>query len=1184
VNRRHHTHDDASTVTKETARMTSLSHPFEFICHSATALFRRLRAQPRAASAAAGFVALATGLLLLAAPAPASAAGSPAWRISDQAVPGALPAGGSGHLELQVQNIGDLSTDSPVTVVDHLPEGVTATAADGLEYESEGHLNFVPGSWDCSGVGTSTITCVNDPTGYPIFKPSLYNGFGLDNEGCQHLPCQASELAAYHTMPRPIGIAVDISPSAEGALTDLATVSGGGAPASATDHSTIAVNSEPTPFGLAGAHQWAIEADGSPDTQAGSHPYAVSTAVQFNVRPASEEGKGAGALRSVHAELPAGFVGNPDATPKCTQQAFDERLEFGKLYAKCPPDTQVGIATVEPFGSNSYVELPIYNLVPYRGEPARFGIAFNNLTAFLSASVRTGHGYNLAIDVRDIPNQLPISFTDFTFWGVPADPSHDRLRGNSPPSTSDAPLKPFLTLPTQCGHDQQLSIGAEAWEGSFTTGPLAVGPIGFFSSDEENNPIALDGCNKLDFSPTIEAQPTTNVADSPTGFDVDLHIPQNNGACDPAPASCGTAEAHLENTVVALPAGIAVNPSSANGLGACSEAQIELNGPEPAACPTASKVGTVEVDTPLLDHPLPGSVYIAQPFENPFNSLLAIYIAVDDPITGVVVKLPGKVTPDPVTGQLTTTFEDNPQLPFEDFKLGFFGGAGAALRSPVTCGSFTTTTDLTSWASPEVAAATPSSSFQVSHGAGGAACASSEAALPDKPSFTAGTFDPEAGAYSPLALKVSREDGSQPLKGLEFTLPPGLTGKLAGVKECSDAQIAIAESRHNPGEGATEAASPSCPPASEVGTITVGAGAGPTPIYAAGHAYLAGPYKGAPLSVVTITPAIAGPFDLGVVVDRSAAYVNPETAQIRTVTDAIPTILDGIPLDVRSVAVRLDRSDFTLNPTSCDPMTISGAALSTLGQSASLSAPFQVGGCKSLGFAPKLALSLKGSTRHAGHPALKAVLTYPKQGAYANVARAQVNLPHSEFIDQANLNKTCTKPALLAGNCPANSIYGKARAWTPLLDAPLEGPVYLVGGYGYKLPALVAELNGQIRVLLVGKVDSGPNKGIRNTFETVPDAPVEKFVLEMKGGPKHSLLENSEDLCRKPQRAIADFTAQSGRVLDLTPTIATSCKGKGAKAKSQKRSDKHGKKRKAAAKHGKPSAGALELSDPLGRW
>jgi hypothetical protein len=623
----------------------------------------------------------------------------------------------------------------------------------------------------------------------------------------------------------------------------------------------------------------------------------------------------------------------------------------------------------------------------------------------------------------------------------------------------------------------------------------------------------------------------------------------------------------LRDAKVTLPAGVSVNPAAANGRTACTAAQIGLTTPvgqpearfsgTPAACPDAAKIGSVEVESPLLKdepepgvqvpHILPGSIYLAQPYENPFNSLLAIYIAISDPQTGVVVKLPGEVQADPVTGQLTATFKENPQLPFEDFELEFFGGPRAALRTPSTCGSYVSQSELTPWSGG--APVTSSEGFPVTEGAGGGACPTTPQQQPNKPSFEAGTISPLAGSYSPFVLKLNREDGSQELGALNVTLPEGLTGKLAGTPYCLDSTLAAAEAK----SGREEQAHPSCPPASEVGTVTVGAGAGPLPLSVQGKAYLAGPYKGAPLSLAIVTPAVAGPYDLGTVVVRSALEVNLFTAQITVHSDPLPKILKGIPLDIRSVTVQIGKPGFTLNPTSCEPMSITGEAISTLGQAAPLSSHFQAAGCKSLALKPKLKVSLKGATKRAGHPALKAVLTYPTKGSYSNIARAQVGLPKSEFLDQGNLNKVCTQPELKTRTCPAKSIYGHAKAWTPLLEKPLEGPVFLGVGFGYKLPALVAELNGQIRVLLVSKVDTTKQKGLRSTFEAVPDAPVEKFVLEMKGGPKYGLLENSENICHKAQRASANFIGQNNKALHLQPTIANSCKVKGK--------TKHGKRR-----------------------
>jgi hypothetical protein len=508
---------------------------------------------------------------------------------------------------------------------------------------------------------------------------------------------------------------------------------------------------------------------------------------------------------------------------------------------------------------------------------------------------------------------------------------------------------------------------------------------------------------------------------------------------------------------VKLPAGLAVNPSSANGLGACSEAQIAIGLDQPNSCPDSSKLGTVQIDTPVLEEPVPGAIYLAEQSKNPFGSLIALYIAAKLP-NGQEVKMAGKAEPDPSTGQIATTFANNPQLPFEDLHVNLFGGARASLRTPLSCGSYTTTTRLTPWSAPEVADAEPSDAFQVTQGAGGGACVASDTQAPHKPSFTAGTVDPTAGIYTPFVLKLARADGSQPIKGIETTLPKGLIGKLAGIPYCPEAALAAAAAK----SGKAEQASSSCPAASQVGEVSVAAGAGPAPLHVGANAYLAGPYKGAPLSLAILTPAVAGPFDLGVVVTRVALSVDPASAQIKAVSDPIPTILQGIPLDVRTVALEIARPNFTLNPTSCDPMAITGSALSLYDQIAPLQNPFQVGDCARLAFKPSLAIRLKGGTKRDDNPALSATLTYPK-GAYANIATAAVALPRSEFLDQSHIGTVCTRVQYAVEQCPPKSVYGFAKATTPLLDQPLEGPVYLRSSSN-PLPDLVMALRGQIDV------------------------------------------------------------------------------------------------------------------------
>jgi hypothetical protein len=893
-------------------------------------------------------------------------------------------------------------------------------------------------------------------------------------------------------------------------------------------------------FGIKSASVRAVNPDGSVDLQAGSHPHEYTVKFAMNL---DSEGAPEGTLRDFIVDLPPGLVGNPLAVPRCSGADFEGQVPH------CPANTQIGVAffriqSLVGSGPEGSLGAPVYNLTPPLGVAASIGFSVVNENSFQEASLRPSD-YGVSVADITVPTNKKIQSVSETIWGVPADPSHDYQRGfcfeGGGECPSDLTPTPFLSLPTSCAGPLQTTLKVDSVQE-----PNVFRSTSVFSVNESGSPSGLNSCERLPFSPKIAAQPETAAADSPTGLHVNLNVPQTE-----APEQL--ASAHLKDTVLSLPKGLAVNPSVADGLAACPLTGPEginlpgSGGPaegEPAKCPAASKLGTVAVKTPLLDHPVTGSVYIARQLQNPFNSLMALYIAVDDPISGVVVKLAGKVEPDPLTGQLKATFLNNPQLPFEDFDVDFTGGPRAPLTTPSTCGTYTTTADLTPWSSPEGASVFESDSFKVTAAAGGGPCVSSEAQAPNKPSFEAGTTTPIAGSYSPFVLKMSRENGSQRLTGLETTLPKGVSAKLAGIPYCSEAQIGQAKSREVLGGGAAERQAPSCPLASEVGIVNVGAGSG-SPLFVQGHAYLAGPYKGAPLSFVFITPAVAGPFDLGNTVVRTALYVNPETAQARAVSDPLPQILFGVPLDLRSVAVVLSRPNFSLNPTSCNRSAITGSAITAAGQSAAISSPFQVGACGALGFKPKFAPSLKGATKRTGHPAFRAVLTYPKGGGYANIAKAQVTLPHSEFLDTTHIGTVCTRVQFAANTCPKASIYGKARAFTPLLDKPVEGPVYLRSS-NHKLPDLVVALRGQVDIVLAGRVSTGPGNGIRTTFDAAPDAPVSKFVLEMKGG-KKGLLINSENICSKPQRATVHLTAHNGKVSDSTPLIANNCAKKSGK-------------------------------------
>jgi hypothetical protein len=877
-------------------------------------------------------------------------------------------------------------------------------------------------------------------------------------------------------------------------------------------------------FGITKFEFRLIDEAKEPETQAGAHPWELVSTYDAPLGTYREGSTNiSGLLKDVLNELPPGLIGNPNAVPKCRLRVIEEE--------KCTGDAQVGKVYVQ-WGPAAGAISPLYNAITPKGVAATFAGPINvGVDAYINAGIRSGGDYGINAGGTQLPNIVNLWSVEVTMWGVPADPSHDAERRCGEVLTgcaSNAEPKPFLRMPTSCsGKPLNVNLGVDTYQE----------PGNFFYASRELP--AVTGCNQVEFEPSIEARPTTKVADSPTGLHVDLHNPQNE---DPE----GLGVADVKDVALTFPKGITVNPAGANGLEGCSPAQVDLHGPGPAHCPDGSKIGTAEVDTPLVDHPLHGGIFIATPHDNPFNSLLATYIAIEDPRTGVIVKLAGEVKAGPEAGQLSTTFQDNPQLPFSDFKVDLFSGALAPLRTPPTCGSFSTTSDLTPWSAPDSGPdPTPSDSYQISSGPNGAACASSEATQPNNPAFDAGTQAPIAAKYSPFVVNLRREDGSQQFKEVTVSPPLGLVAKLAGTTYCPEAALAAAASK----SGNAEKASPSCPASSRIGTVNVGAGAGPAPFYVGGTAYLAGPYKGAPLSLAIITPAVAGPFDLGTVVVRAALQIDPETVQITAKADPIPHILEGIPLDIRSVAVKMDKPEFTRNPTSCDAMAVDGRLISTLGQSAALSDRFQIGDCSSLGFEPKLETRLFGKTNRGAHPSFRATLTMP--AGDTNIARASVKLPRSEILDQGHIRTICTRVQFAVDACPAGAVYGYAVAQSPLLDQPLQGPVYLRSS-SHKLPDLVADLRGQIHVAVVGRIDS-VGGGIRNTFEAVPDAPVSKFTLTMKGGAK-GLLQNSTNICKGTHEAIALFDAHNGAVHDSRPPLKD---GKCAKAKRSHR--RHGR-------------------------
>jgi hypothetical protein len=897
----------------------------------------------------------------------------------------------------------------------------------------------------------------------------------------------------------------------------------------------------------------AINSDGTIDTQAGSHPFALNIHFKLNTEPNGfTQG---GELRDAIIDLPPGLIGNPRAIATCSQQDFEGQLPF------CPVETQVGLvrAILPDFGQEAYV--PLYNVAAPPGFATKLAFVANGLASLQYATVRTEDGYGIRISATKAPTEA--SEVTATVWGNPADSGHDDLRGcissNGTPAntlehcSSPAPQRAYLTLPAKCGEPLSVTVKVNSKEDPGTYSEETAQAV-----DQVGNPAPLTGCDAVPFTPAISAQPTTKLDTNPSGLDFELKLP-NQGLLSPG----GTSETEPRKAVVTLPEGMTVNPSFAEGIVGCSEQQYKAEQIDTGAgegCPNASKLGSLIVQTPLLEEPVEGSLYLAEPYANRFGTLAALYMVARAPERGVLVKQAGKVELDQATGQITTTFDDLPPLPFSSFKLHFREGARSPLVTPKACGEYQATARFTPHSAPDDSGAIATTgSFQIERGPDGGACPSG-GLPPFRPGLVAKTLNAGAGQFSPFYLDLSRADTEQEITHFSIKLPPGLVGKLAGVPFCSEAQIAQAKSRERvPGAGQAELDSPSCPAASEVGNTLAGAGVGPSLAYAPGKLYLAGPYHGSAISVVAITAAKVGPFDLGTVVIRQALRVNPETGEVfvdATGSDPIPHIVSGVPVHAREIRAYVDRPDFTLNPTNCKQTstasTLLGSGLDFASEAddrpVTVSSPFQVVNCAKLPFKPRLSLKLKGGTHRGDYPALTASLKMNGFGE-AGIRRAQVTLPPSEFIANAHFNTICTRVQFKQGAhpgelCPPGSIYGKATAVTPILSEPLTGPVFLRSSE-HQLPDVVASLhNGEIDVVLVGRVDSVKGK-LRNTFEATPDAPVSSVVVSLRGG-KKGLFENSTNLCKGTHRALASFTGHNGKQWDKKPElIALGCKGRG---------------------------------------
>ncbi len=930
-----------------------------------------------------------------------------------------------------------------------------------------------------------------------------------------------------------VRVPMEVTATAPFTSTVPVTVSGGGGGA-ASYQMPLVVSYEPADAGIAAAFFGVFDADGTPATRAGGHPAMVANYLVFNLHRVNGNLRAVGDPKEVRADLPAGLIGNPLVTDRCPQSLLTGG--FGTYeYSKCnAKNSSLGILYPQTSFALSGAGLDLMNDVPAPGTAAEFSSKVFSPVQGLIGSVRSADDFGVRVTAPSIATFLGVSSVYTMFEGFP-----EAAKG-----------KAFFTNSTDCAEQAReapvVRIADSTWQQ----------PERFDQVDVPLPPVT--GCDKLHFEPQFSFQPTNADGSSGTGADAHLHIDQS-GLTDPE--KLGTPD--LKRSVVKLPAGLSVNPSQANGLAACSEAQVgyvgsgDLPNPtrfneNPVTCPDASKLGTVEATTPLLEEPLKGTIYLAKQNDNPFNSLIGLYLVIESPRFGITLKLPGKVDLDPGTGQMTATFDYVPQQPVEDLTLRFRGGGPrSTLATPEVCGRYSTTGEWEPWSAPQSGpSAQTSDSFNVSSN-----CASSAGARPFNPSFEAGSTSTVAGGFSPLVVKVSRSDGEQELNRLDFTMPPGFAAKLAGVPYCSDADIAAAQGK----SGKDEQSSPSCPDAAKLGTTDAAAGVGGEPFHAPGTIYLAGPYKGAPLSAVVITPAVAGPFDLGNVVIRTPLSIDPVTAQVSADSDPIPTILKGIPLKLREVAIKIDKGDFSLNPTNCEAMKITASLGSSNGASASPENRFQVGGCKGLDFKPHMRLTLKGGTKRTAHPKLIAEV-FSKGIGVANLARIQTKLPRSAFLDQAHIRTVCTRVQFAAGGgngerCPKGSIYGRAWVKSPLFDYWLSGNAYLRSS-NHKLPDLVLAIHGPasqpIAVELAGKTDSVKG-ALRNTFEGVPDAPFDKARLVLFGG-KRGLVVNSRNLCRQSKRnsrANVRLSGQNGKVSQLHPIVRNDC-GRAAKKKHKR--------------------------------
>jgi hypothetical protein len=1056
----------------------------------------------------------------------------------------------SAAYRLTVTNSGSQPTNgSPVTVVDTLPPGITATAIAGREL---GH-------------------------------PNLFNF----NEHRKYMNCELATLTCVYPYPMAPGdelnvdVYVLVAPGTKGPVTATGEVSGGGAsPQFVSESNSVGTVSESNaaPFGFENFSTESRGSDGLPDTQAGDHPYEENTSFSLNTTVGGDTAGGIGEERSfakdIVTDLPPGFIGNPGVIVKCPQYLVGGSQ--GEISEKkkqtCPPASQIGYALISlnknehrigggdgTDNRQSHVEVsPIYNVVPDKNFPAEFMFGVLGVPVALYATVTPGTNYGVRVISADVPDAAVLNAVSVTFFGTPV---RDLNMYSRIPAQSGVAPASFLTNPTACSTSPSVSrIAADSWEHPGRWIANGSPPFGSPDLSDPNWKTAsavtfpeLTGCDLLQFNPGVTVAPSTTQADEPSGLKLDLLVPQSEQL---AP---NLATPELKNVTVAFPAGFSLSPSAADGLQACTDTQIDLPSGTAGSCPEASILGTVKVTTPLLPEPLEGHLFLGVPgcgqagqaacsnADAADGNMFRLFIEIAG--SGVVVKLPGHAYVNPTTGQVTSTFDNNPQLAFSDFQLQLKGGLRAPLATPQACGRYTTTTDFTPWSTPVTPDATPSSSFNVDWDGNGGAC---PAIPPLNPGFSAGTSNPNAGQFSPLTVTFSRQDREQDLSGIQVRTPPGLLGSLSNIPLCGEPQASLG----------------TCSATSRIGSMTVAAGPGSHPFYEQGSLYLTGPYKGAPFGLSIVVPTVAGPFNLGNVVVRARINVDPSTAALTVTSDPFPQILDGIPLRLRTANVTVDRPGFIFNPSSCAQQQITATIAGAQGAQAQVSAPFAVAGCAGLHFGPVFKVSTAGKTSRRDGASLDVRLTFPT-GAQSNVARVKVDLPKQLPSRLTTLQKACTAAQFNANpaGCPAASVVGIARASTPVLPVPLTGPAYFVSHGGEAFPQLVVILQGYgVRIDLVGDTFISKAGITSSTFTNVPDVQVNSFELYLPEGP-HSALAANGNLCKSKLVMPTSFIAQDGAQLKQSTKIHVTGCAKATKATKAKKAKKASRARKAGKGH-----------------